>query len=424
HKAYQYVLTDSSGDLVLDSSVHVSVNFNDLYKLDRLVIFKVDENNKHYYGLVANDGQLIKAIGETAFDRITYRKGTDQIISVWNEQQKKYAFLNQDFDFITPFKYTNWQYHPTQLSMVWIGDKYGFMDEEGKEIIPVQFEAIKGKKFNHLFRPKGFIGNYASVSKNGKWGLIDSLGREIIPFDYDQPLGIGLFSNDKSSALWDYFYTQKLIVRKNRKVNVYGLIDSNNQVLLKEAYVYIQPFLLGDKQYILGQKFKGKKELFDLQGNKILNHSYQDLSASKTGLLIASKGKGKYGLINLEGKELIPLKYYWIQDLDPKHGLFLFRTKAKGSLQGIINQNGEVILKPTYEYISHFQEGLAVVGRRNQALEKKQQNIKRIWEYGFINLEGELVIPFQYSNVVYHFKNGEATVVSPEKGKITIQKPE
>lgn len=145
-----------------------------------------------------------------------------------------------------------------------------------------------------------------------------------------------------------------------------------------------------------------------------MNQVYQDYIVSQTGLLIVSREKGKYGVINLENEELIPFQYNWIEDFDPKHNLFAFFDKRGGKRQRIIDKDGNVILRSNYEYISHFQEGLAVVGRH--------KNGKATWEYGFINLEGELVIPFQYSNVIYHFKDGEAVVISAEKGKITIQK--
>lgn len=223
HKAYQYVLTDSYGDLVLDSSVHVSVNFNELDDLDRLVIFKVDEKNKHYYGLVANDGQLI-----------------------------------------IPCKYTDLKYREDQLSLAWIGDKYGFINREGQEVIPVQFE--QATLAPHLKNPIGFIGNYASVSKNGKWGVIDTLGKVIIPFEHDFPLSIRLFGNSKKTDPVPFFYSRGEKEKNQRTFYVFGLIDSANQTILNEEYATIMPFFLENKQYFLAQKRDGERGFLDPKG--------------------------------------------------------------------------------------------------------------------------------------------------------------
>ncbi|HYD22269.1 MAG TPA: WG repeat-containing protein, partial [Flavipsychrobacter sp.] len=55
-----------------------------------------------------------------------------------------------------------------------LSGKYGYIDKEGKEIIPFQFD-YAGE----------FKGGVAKVRKNGKLGFIDLSGNEVVPAKYD-----------------------------------------------------------------------------------------------------------------------------------------------------------------------------------------------------------------------------------------------
>ena len=55
---------------------------------------------------------------------------------------------------------------------------YGFINEEGKEVISLQYE--------NAFP---FLEDLASVKKNGKYGFIDKSGNIVIDFKYDYTIG-------------------------------------------------------------------------------------------------------------------------------------------------------------------------------------------------------------------------------------------
>jgi hypothetical protein len=52
--------------------------------------------------------------------------------------------------------------------------KWGIINQEGKEIIPVQYHEIKAS-----------LENLFAVRLNDKWGLLDKNGRMITPIKYD-----------------------------------------------------------------------------------------------------------------------------------------------------------------------------------------------------------------------------------------------
>ena len=60
------------------------------------------------------------------------------------------------------------------LARVQLNDKWGFVNEEGVEVIP--------PKYDQMFP---FSRRFAPVRLNGKWGLINTEGKEVIPLKYD-----------------------------------------------------------------------------------------------------------------------------------------------------------------------------------------------------------------------------------------------
>jgi hypothetical protein len=58
-------------------------------------------------------------------------------------------------------------------AIVWLNDKYGVVDLEGNEVVPLLYECIGN-----------FSEGRASVELNGKTGIIDLDGNEVIPCWY------------------------------------------------------------------------------------------------------------------------------------------------------------------------------------------------------------------------------------------------
>ena len=71
-------------------------------------------------------------------------------------------------------------------------ERYGYINEEGKEIIPCIYEEVED-----------FSEGLASVKKDGKWGYINKDGKEIIPFIYDsvRSFSEGLASVEKNGKV-------------------------------------------------------------------------------------------------------------------------------------------------------------------------------------------------------------------------------
>ncbi len=86
--------------------------------------------------------------------------------------------------------------------------KWGFVDADGKEVIPHIYE-----------KADCFYMGYASVVVNGKMGLIDLKGKTIVPFEYDNDLM--------------YFEDGLAVVKKGEK---FGYVNLTGVVVVEIKY--------------------------------------------------------------------------------------------------------------------------------------------------------------------------------------------
>ncbi len=94
-------------------------------------------------------------------------------------KNEKLAIIDKQNKLVTDFIYQEiYMYHTQtgELKGVMRNDKWGYIDDTGKEVIPCQFESTIG-----------FFGaTLIPVKKDGKYGYINNKGEAIIPFKYDK----------------------------------------------------------------------------------------------------------------------------------------------------------------------------------------------------------------------------------------------
>lgn len=101
---------------------------------------------------------------------------------------------------------------------------------------------------------------------------------------------------------------------------------------------------------------------------------------------------GFWGLVNMQGEEVVPPKYGVIENFSDGYAVVATYRKY-----GVINTKGEEIIPLKYDYISGFYD--------DKNLTKTRLNGK----YGYLNTKGEEVIPFLYDDA-FGFYEGFAKV--------------
>ena len=253
----------------------------------------------------------------------------------------------------------------------------GFINANGVDFIKPQYD-------DHCAFENGF----ACVKQNGKWGFINKNNEIVIPFEYDMPDFCCDEENpvkyNSSSSFVNHNGRLLATVAKGEK---WGIIELNNNVILPFKYDWL---LLGTGRYI-GAKLNHKWGLIDINGNVIVPFIYDEIEMDGNGLpYLTVKKDGLKGLFSYENGLIIPCEY---ENIEPYHNTICAKKQnGKYVLLGYDNKE----LTKEYYFISPYPEnGLYLAGE-----DKKH--------CGYINEQGEIIVPFRYREHPLRFHGGLA----------------
>lgn len=326
---------------------------------------------------------------------------------------------------VAPPVLINGRYYDTKqtasdgLSRVSIRYRFGYLDESGKEVVPLIYEDAG------YFIREGM----AAVKLNGHWGFIDKTGRVVIPFKYDDRY-IG-FSDGlaavKLKGYWGFIDKagKEVIPMKYKEAMDFsggmGAVKLNGRWgFIDKKGVIVIPFQFD--MVSIGFNEKGMAKV-------IINNEHVDIDIKdkKWSLAPASRYDEKkspfeglaivridesYGYVDESGKEVIPLSY---DNAEPfRNG---FAAVGIGNKHGFIDKTGNIIIPIIYEQTSlYFSEGCAAIklsgkwgfidSRKKIIIPIKYENVSSFYEglaavkinekWGFINKAGKLVVPARY----------------------------
>src|SRR6185503_10002846 len=166
--------------------------------------------------------------------------------------------------------------------------KYGFR-KNNEIIIPAKYDTVN--KFEY---------GLARVKLDNKWGYIDEKGKVIIPikFFWIEPalfLSFEEYEDDEPTG----WYRMKL----NSKADPWKFVDKTGKELLFEDYSEFG-YSEGMLEVVLGNKWG----FADENGKLVIPMKYQQVKYFEKGRALV-KLNNKWGIIDKTGKELAPLKY-------------------------------------------------------------------------------------------------------------------
>lgn len=262
---------------------------------------------------------------------------------------------------LTPFKYINMSKFSSNRSVVYVDGKYGAIDLDGKEIIVPMYEGLTS-----------FYNDRARAIRNGKAGIIDVQGNVIVDFIYDK---------------LPYEYDMEKGVIPMVKDGLHGALDMDGKVIVPFIYDYCNikiEYL--DKYYIYAVKGE-EKTLYDMEGNKLLSCKYEWVEYYK-GYISASEDGLKYGVLDLQGKVLVPFEYSQYFNLDKERGIFVMRSANSFSIKNemvtttLFDLDGKKLMHIPYDAILKS-DGIYV----NNGQYGRKRNI------GLYDYNGKILIP-------------------------------
>ena len=263
---------------------------------------------------------------------------------------------------------------------------------------------------------------YFSAFKDEKWGVIDSQGNTVIDPVYQEMIVIPDEKTDVFLCTYDVDYNTGTYKTK-------ALNSKNDEILTGydtiEAIANKDVNSLWYEENILKVKKDGKYGLIDLKGKEILPIEYDDIQATlgvKNSLKIQKDGK--YGVANIEGKVVIKPEYADILQLgeDNKSGYIVKNDNGK---YGIVDYSDTPVLQCEYDAVSQIygndmyvvtksgkqilvnKDGTEAIKNNSnynsieEVLKTKEAGviIKKGEKYGVINLDGETIVEPNYEDL-------------------------
>ncbi len=433
--------------------------------------FKAKKSGK--YGLINEAGEsLLSFIYDSLdeYDNCIFKAQKDG----------KYGIINIDGEIILPLDYDNLGEHGNGMIVAPKDGKWGIIDEDEKIVIPFEYESIYHPKQNNIVRAKangcwgvinkdneqvipfiydeiGVFINDRAKAKQYKWGVIDKRGKTICPFEYDRIIDAG--ENFWRIVKINYTRENRPVRCQNRWGGVYykdnywniphekwGMINFEGDVIIPCKYDSLDVFSDGKSRAIIN----GRHGYINEKGEEVYNYRiltngfivYESSFINKCGLMNGNKemitgleyneiddfvnGTAKanknyrWGYISETGKEV----YDTFEKLTD--GLIKFKSNFEDAY-GVMSDSQTIIIKPSYDQIEYFSEGIFKVKQKgNWGLINKINDIiipfeyndikilseinigaKKYTQWGILNLIGEIIIPFEYDEIE-PFKDGIA----------------
>jgi KWG repeat protein len=338
-KAYR---TDRNIDIIdsNNNKVYKYPLFDDIC-LDRKNIFIAIQNNKYFYVNIAGEKIL-----DDVFDGLF--KQCEDISAVC--KGNLWGFIDKDFNKIIDYQFNKVHSFSGSYAAVMNKElKWGFIDKSGKLIIDFQYDEVKdfkndlvavrtGNKWSFIDKNGNIISKsyydelgefhegFAKVKSQGKWGYIDTQGKEIINCIYDE-------AKDFSEGL--------AAIKVN---NYFG--DDN------EAWAYIDTH---------GKEIIPFHQYSTIGGTSLVIGDFHDDKAFVTNDLISIiDKKGKYILLGGNTNFFISQPVYY-KDYSAIIGYIYTDSSMKIKKYGLLNLNGKELLTPTFDYIREIKEKYMIV---------------------------------------------------------------
>lgn len=286
----------------------------------------------------------------------------------------KYGYIGKDGETKIPFIYDQASSFTDGLAYFRMGEDYGFIDHKGDVVLRPDCDSVssfqEGRAYfsidglygyldktgkttvGSVYEDAGYFRDgLAPVMRNGGYGVIGIEGEEILSPEYDYVI------------IGDDFITAG-------KDGLEYCFDRDGRKCLEEGWSSINVW-----KGVFSVTQNGKMGLIDRDGNILLEPEYDSVVPIPEKELVIVKNNGSYGVTDYAGREIIPFVYSWISyDGSGAGGLKVEVHEGEQEDQyhrsfgyfGFTEEDSFEEIPPVYDYMSSFQEERAVVGIREK----------------------------------------------------------
>lgn len=283
---------------------------------------------------------------------------------------------------------------------------------------------------------------YFTSFQDNKYGVINNKGEEVVAPSYQEYIVIPNNKKDIFLCTYDVDYAKNTYKTK--------ALNAKNKEIFTE-YENIEPIanydlnnVISYEQNAIKVQKNGKYGMIDIEGKEILPCEYDELySLKNTDNSILVKKDNKIGLVDSTGKVIISPEYKTIKGIGTDYKLGYIVGTAENKF-GIVDCNNQKVLDAKYEEIKPLTEnGIYVVKEANSwklvqknGEEKPTEELKSVKDIinikngniiiknennkmGIINLAGETVLKPVYDEIKFSFTD---TYIIKQNDKYGIAK--
>ena len=389
-------------------------------------------------------------------------------------KNKKWGFIDETGKVAIPLIYDDVEYFTRNgLSAVKRNGRYGFINQQGKEIIPVIYETVESEQLDdivivrknyrwaffantgnqltdflyndvqrawkgddttffengpasvkikgkYIFLDKNLQPAFANLTldsatsfdsnrnaivvKNGKFGILKNDGRLAIPIKYTAIENYNSNGNPNPE-----FY-------RLTKDNRYELLNTDLRKVAESDEEFFNITYSDKTKYISFKDFNNKFGVVDQQGNIKVPFIYDESLYFDGNTFSIAKRNGMQGIIDINNKEIIPLKYSSVSQIDDDESNLFILENSDGVK--IVNLSNKVILSGYNQIESIFNQPLKFIVKKNK-------------KYGIVDLDNKIILPIEYDEISnwteygpriskFIVKNGKTGLIDENTFKITV----
>jgi hypothetical protein len=228
----------------------------------------------------------------------------------------------------------------------------GIINNKNQEVYSPVFSSIIWNNIN-----KHFV-----VNLDYNYGVLDTLGNWILLANYFKIVSPKSSDNKNDS--------KAVYVVQNQNL-VWGIFDYKASQVLPIEYKAFQEFYDANGFSTL-TNFANKKALINAEGLLLTNFNYDDIyfpnkikidtsivqNSNTYKLLFGVKKEDKFGMINENGKVVVPINLDYIDKFNPQNGTAVAKFN---NYWGVVNEHGEPIIKFQFRAVNNINNHLFAV---------------------------------------------------------------
>jgi WG containing repeat len=245
---------------------------------------------------------------------------------------------------------------------------YGVINKRGEVIIEPKYSFIELTNSGYIR-----VSNYSDLI-----AIYDSLGKEVLPFKYQY------IENNIANI------TRIIVAGNDNKVGVINASNLEAIIPLQYRNIYKQ------NEYYIAEKNEGNTGVLNSDGKIIIPFIYSSISHDDFDNTFQLINQNQYLVTNVNSDTLFYDSTY-TSYLRFKNGLIPY---PKGAFYGYINYKKEFVINDEYKFAQPFSDSVAVVYKDGF--------------YGVIDAKGKIRLPFKYHSLE-SFINGLAVFSKDDK---------